>query len=125
MTLDPPPLDAGLAYTGAAALEASNERAGGISKPQKWSNLDWIAYSQVQWFDTTAPEAAESLVGETENYIDGGGAGGAMVPEVPGVSSEHAKDQNQARAPPPLPRAVTTTTRAKRTRSAAAVGADR
>lgn len=118
ITLDPPPLDAGVAYTGAAALEASNRRFGGSSKPQKWSDLDWIAYNQVPWFDTP-PKAAE-----TGDHIDGGAAG-AMVPVIPGVSGEPTTDQDQGRVPPPLPTTASATSRAKRTRSAAAVGADR
>ena len=118
ITLDPPPLDAGVAYTGAAALEASNRRFGGSSKPQKWSDLDWIAYNQVPWFDTP-PKAAE-----TGDHIDGGAAG-AMVPVIPGVSGEPTTDQDQGRPPPPLPTTASATSRAKRTRSAAAVGADR
>ena len=52
ITLDPPPQGDGWARTGAEALEASNKRAVRTSIPQNWSDLDFITYGQLPWFDT-------------------------------------------------------------------------
>lgn len=132
ITLDPAPLRAGLANPGAAALEASNRGSIGRSEePQKWSDLDFIAYSQVQWFDTPADsEPSETRSGETATHREGGAAAETMIaagtevdPSVSGEPSAPARDSG--RAPPPLPTTTSSTGRAKRTRSAAAVGADR
>ena len=124
VTLDPPPLDAGIAYTGAAALEASNQRSVGRGASQKWSDLDFIAYGQVPWFDmpTTKPRA---LVDDA--YGDGSAAIGTIMARVgsSGPDQPSVSTQAQGRAPPALPTATSVKSAVKRTRSAAAVGADR